>query len=36
VAEYGGDVSGLVPDLVLSKLNERLSRLRREQGSARP
>jgi pantetheine-phosphate adenylyltransferase len=36
VAGYGGDVSGLVPDLVLSRLNERLTSLRQEQGSARP
>jgi pantetheine-phosphate adenylyltransferase len=36
VAGYGGDVSGLVPDLVLGRLNERLSSLRQAQDSARP
>jgi pantetheine-phosphate adenylyltransferase len=25
IAKYGGDVSGLVPDLVLGRLNARLS-----------
>jgi pantetheine-phosphate adenylyltransferase len=36
VAGYGGDVSGLVPDLVLSRLQERLRKLRQEQDSAHP
>jgi pantetheine-phosphate adenylyltransferase len=34
VAGYGGDVSGLVPDLVLSRLQERVSKLRQEPDSA--
>jgi pantetheine-phosphate adenylyltransferase len=36
VAGYGGDVGGLVPDSVLTRLQERLRALRREQEAGQP
>jgi pantetheine-phosphate adenylyltransferase len=36
VAGYGGDVTGLVPDLVLTKLRERLGNRRQDSGLSQP